>query len=157
MSESSQHSQIAKLIQDIISACREDPSRIEVAIANFEALITSITRYALAPAYYNTALEGARIQHVQPGQPNMLPQDRQGKDPYKFPVVGQLEKIFGQKLKQKQLQEIGKILAEKIGLKLDRDTKRSKPQLLKWFSVNWETLHPRIYDFKLNNMWANQK
>ena len=111
-----------------------------------------MSRYALAPRYYNTALEEANTLYVPPGQPNMPPQERSNKDPYKYPVVGQLEKIFGRKLKQTELQELGKILAQKIGLKLDRETKRSKQLLIQWFSNNWATLHMRIYEFDLPKM-----
>ena len=78
--------------------------------------------------------------------------NRKDNDPYKFPVVGELEKIYGRKLKQTELQALGVQLASKTGLKLERDTKRSKPLLLQWFYKNWTTLKPKIHEFNLNNM-----
>ena len=147
MSESSQHSRIAKLVQDIIEACKNDPTRMEVAIANFDCLIKAMRQYELAPRYYNAALEDPDPSYTPPGQPNIPISDKGNNDPYKYPVVGELEKIFGKKLRQSELQKVGKFLAQKIGLRLDRETKRSKPMLIQWFSAHWETLHSKIYEF----------
>lgn len=153
MSETTQHSRIAALVQEIIEACNNDATKTDVAIANFQCLITAMKMYERAPRYFNAALEEADqpiLQGVQAAA--QVHHDRRDKNElYKYPVVGELEKIFGRKLKHKELQQLGTTLSRKIGLKLDRDTKRSKMALIQWFSTHWQTLHGKIYEFGLPN------
>lgn len=148
MSESNLHSRIAGYIHDIIEACRQDPSRLEVATTNFQSLVNAMKLYERAPRYFNMILEDAEAPHNAAGQEKRSNEA----DMYKFPVVGELEKIYGKKLKQTELQMLGNALANKVGLRLDRDTKRSKVLLLQWFSQNWTTIHPKIYEHNLNKM-----
>ena len=152
----SEHSRIAKLIQEIIEACRNDPTRIEVATANFQCLVKVMELYERAPRYFNAALEEADLPFIRPGPPNMEAPDKGGKEMYKVPIVGELEKIFGRHLKHTELQLVGKILSKKTGVKLSRDTKRSKPLLLQWFADHWDLLHTKIYDYELNKMEFNK-
>lgn len=153
MSETTQHSRIAALVQEIIDACKNDATKTDVAIANFQCLVTAMKLYERAPKYFNAALEEVDQMMIPGGVvPGQVPTDKKDKnDPYKYPVVGELEKIFGRKLKQKQLQQLGTTLSRKIGLRLDRDTKRSKLKLIQWFSTHWQTLHGKIYEFGLPN------
>ena len=54
----------------------------------------------------------------------------------------ELSRRFGSNLKQGELQSIAQALAEGAGIKLDRDAKRRKIVLLKWFEENWLTIKP---------------
>ena len=153
MSESTQHSRIAQYIREIIEVCKNDPSRLEVAIVNFQSLVNAMKAYERAPRYFNDILEEAD-SFIPAGQmPHIISQEkRHDGDPYKYPIVGELEKIYKRKLKQTELQALASQLSAKTGLRLERDTKRSKALLLQWFSNNWTTLQPKIFEFHLNQM-----
>ena len=45
--------------------------------------------------------------------------------------------LYGTDIKRTTLCDIAKYIAEKKGLKMDRDSKRRKDVLLKWYSDNW--------------------
>jgi hypothetical protein len=45
--------------------------------------------------------------------------------------------MYGPKLKQDELLSIADILAKKLEIKLDRDARRRKAVMIKWFEENW--------------------
>lgn len=49
---------------------------------------------------------------------------------------------FGNNVKQQELLSIANILSQNAGIKLDRDAKRRKSVLIKWFNENWNYLAP---------------
>jgi hypothetical protein len=49
---------------------------------------------------------------------------------------------FGTRINKKNLVKIASILAAKVNIRLDRDAKRRKTVLLKWFTENWVSLSP---------------
>lgn len=149
MSNSTQN-KLEKYIQDIIEACRTDPGRIEVAIVNFKSLLTAMKVYDNAPRYFNSILEEAEMPAIQ-GQPQYQQEDQHTSGKSQFPVIGEMEKIFNRKLKQVQLQQIASALSMNTGVRLDRDTRRSKIALVQWFTNNWAVLHPKIYELGLPN------
>ena len=51
---------------------------------------------------------------------------------------------FGPSIKQPELLSIANVLAQNANLKLDRDAKRRKSVLIKWFSENWANIAPII-------------
>jgi hypothetical protein len=51
---------------------------------------------------------------------------------------------FGSNLKQPELLSIAHVLASHAGLKLDRDAKRRKSVLVKWFDEHWSQLCPYL-------------
>ena len=144
-------SNVNSLIQEIIKACKNDKIKTEIALLNFEQLIQAMSQYEMAPKYYNAVLEEVDIPTVAQNQApfSNSNEKRSENDQSKYPIIGDLEKIYGRRLKQKELQLLGNTLATKTGLKLDRVTKRSKIALLSWFSKNWQMLHPKIYEFGL--------
>ena len=145
-----QHSKIATYIQEIIEACKDDSIKREVAIANFTSLLNAMKGYERAPRYYNAIFDE---NDAQPNQMNMRINDKHNDaDVYKYPVVGELEKIYGRKLKQCELQKLANALSSSVNIHLTRDTKRSKSLLLNWFSNNWTVIHSKIYELKLNQM-----
>jgi hypothetical protein len=53
--------------------------------------------------------------------------------------------MYGPKLKQDKLTSIAKLCAQKLQIKLDRDAKRRKIVLLKWFTEHWCQIHPLLH------------
>jgi hypothetical protein len=59
--------------------------------------------------------------------------------------------IYGQKLKQDELVSIADLCAEKLQIKLDRDARRRKIVVIKWFEENWAAIQPLIHLIVLDN------
>ena len=64
----------------------------------------------------------------------------QGFNPKDNHVIQEITRRFGSNLKQGELVGIAQVIADKAQIKLDRDAKRRKNVLLKWFSENWNTI-----------------
>lgn len=148
MTDSNQQAKLENYIKEIIAACKDDSVKLEVAISNFQALANAMKQYERAPRYFNAAFEEGE---AQPNQIRMKV-GRIETDSQSFPVVYEIEKIYGRKLKQIELQQLANQISNKIGLKIGRNVKRSKVLLLQWFSTNWATIHPKIYEYNFNQM-----
>lgn len=61
---------------------------------------------------------------------------------------------FGTNIKQQELLSIANVLSTSAKLKLDRDAKRRKTVLIKWFDENWDAIKPYLPYVVLEN--ANQ-
>ena len=57
-------------------------------------------------------------------------------------VWAEIARRFGANVKQGELTNIAQVIANHAGIKLDRDAKRRKCVLLKWFDENWEKITP---------------
>lgn len=149
MADVSKRTRIEEYINDIISTCQTDSTKLEVAIVNFRQLLETMNKYERSPKYFNSLIEDVeKTYHTHTGTSST----RRDEDQYAFPVVSELESIYGKKLKQTELQALGTQLATKTGLRLERETKRSKNLLLQWFYRNWTTLKPKIFEFNLHTM-----
>ncbi|KAK8860308.1 hypothetical protein M9Y10_011972 [Tritrichomonas musculus] len=146
MADSTQKERLENYIKDILEACKNDPLRTEVAISNLKALSNAIKEYEEAPKYYNTMFETKGIPNSVSSQKATIESE------YKFPVVGELEKIYSKKLKQAELLQLSKQLSPAIGVKISREATRSKLLLLQWFSLNWEAIRPKITELNLDKM-----
>jgi hypothetical protein len=49
---------------------------------------------------------------------------------------------FGQNIKQAELLSMAEVVASQANIKLDRDAKRRKSVLIKWFEENWVAIEP---------------
>ena len=56
----------------------------------------------------------------------------------------ELTKRFGQNIKRSELMNIAQVLADAANIKLDRDAKRRKSVLLKWFDEHWTRIRPLL-------------
>ena len=57
-------------------------------------------------------------------------------------VWREITQRFGASIKQPELLSIATVLAQNANVKLDRDAKRRKSVLIKWFEENWVAIHP---------------
>jgi hypothetical protein len=60
------------------------------------------------------------------------------------PVWKEITQRFGNNIKQPELLSIAQVLASSADVKLDRDAKRRKTVLVKWFEENWERIAPYL-------------
>jgi hypothetical protein len=61
----------------------------------------------------------------------------EGFDWQKSPMWLHLSCLYGPKLKQDELVSIAEICAQKLDIRLDRDARRRKVVMIKWFEENW--------------------
>jgi hypothetical protein len=55
-----------------------------------------------------------------------------------------LSLVYGPRLRQDELVSIASILAAQLNLKLDRDARRRKNVMVKWFEENWMRIEPLL-------------
>lgn len=55
-------------------------------------------------------------------------------------VMKQLTQQFGPNIKQPELRSIADVVSQNANIKLDRDAKRRKTVLIKWFDENWDKI-----------------
>jgi hypothetical protein len=65
-------------------------------------------------------------------------------NPKDSPVWREITRRFGKNLKQPELLSMANVLASNAGIKLDRDARRRKTVLLKWFDENWTVIQPYL-------------
>jgi hypothetical protein len=117
------------------------------------------------PVDFNTAFY-AQCQAVLTGHPDLLSsgisslfpplprednqekqriaQRLQGFNSKDNPAWKAIAQRFGPAIKQGELLSIATVLAENANIRLDRDAKRRKSVLLKWFEENWTAVSPFI-------------
>jgi hypothetical protein len=66
----------------------------------------------------------------------------QGFNPKDNQIWNALAQKFGTNLKQPELLSIAAVLSKSANVRLDRDAKRRKSVLLKWFEENWNSICP---------------
>jgi hypothetical protein len=59
-------------------------------------------------------------------------------------VWREITRRFGRNIKQPGLLSIAAVLAGHANIKLDRDARRRKTVLVKWFEENWSALQPYL-------------
>ena len=65
-----------------------------------------------------------------------------GFDPKDNQAWREITARFGSNIKHPELLSIAEVLAKNANVKLDRDAKRRKTVLIKWFSENWVAISP---------------
>jgi hypothetical protein len=55
-----------------------------------------------------------------------------------------LQNIFGEKIQRYALLDMAVQLSQELGIALDRDAKRRKNVLIKWFEENWARIYPLL-------------
>lgn len=63
----------------------------------------------------------------------------------------ELTALFGDRLTQNELISIAELVSAHIKLKLDRDAKRRKTVLIKWFQEHWIMIYPILGMISLND------
>jgi len=151
MTESLNKTRIETFLKDIIEICKKDPMKIEVVSVNFKSLLSVMKHYERAPRLYNHIIEDAESTFNAQMEAQIQPDKRYDGEKVRNPVIMELERVFGRKLKQTDLQHIGTAISNKTGLKLDRETKRSKVLLVKWFTINWRIVQDNLTAINLES------
>lgn len=154
MSDSTQHSQMVKELQEIVELCKQSPSKLEVGIANLNCLYRAMKGFELAPkAYVSLFNTNPANKYQDKNTINAIKAKKKAKTELEnSPAILKLGKIYGRTLKSTEMKELAIIISQKTGLFLNRDQKRNKIQLLNWFSANWDTIEPVIIDNELDKM-----
>lgn len=95
---------------------------------------------------YNTPEIQQILQGNQPIETNKEKQRinsrLNGFNPKDNTVWREITSRFGANIKQPELLSIAQVLASSASIKLDRDAKRRKSVLIKWFEENWAQIQP---------------
>jgi hypothetical protein len=67
-----------------------------------------------------------------------------GFSPKETPAWREITRRFGPNIKQPELVSIASVLAQGTNIRLDRDAKRRKAVLIKWFEENWAAIAPSL-------------
>lgn len=126
----------------LIQAIGQDQMRVGSIIPIIDALIQQVQSSLLPNDVYST--------YGISGDPNELVNDEKkrialrmnGFDAKDNRVWAEIAKRFGVNVKQGELTNIAQVIAKHAGIKLDRDAKRRKCVLLKWFDENWDKIYP---------------
>ena len=89
------------------------------------------------------------IFNQQPAEQNNREKERiadrlKNFNPKDNPVWHKITQKFGPNIKQPELLSIAEVLSNSANVKLDRDAKRRKTVLIKWFSENWAAISPYL-------------
>ena len=82
------------------------------------------------------------ISEVANKEKRRIAQRLQGFNPKDNPAWYHITQKFGSNIKQPELLSIAEVCANSAGIKLDRDAKRRKSVLIKWFEENWPRIQP---------------
>jgi hypothetical protein len=90
-------------------------------------------------------------QSVQPTSSALLSEERErvlrrvdGFNWRESPAWTNLLALYGPRLSQDELVSIADLVAGGLQIKLDRDARRRKPVMLKWFDEHWEQIQPML-------------
>lgn len=78
-----------------------------------------------------------------------------GFDPKNNPAWYSITQKFGANIKQSELLSIATVLANSANIKLDRDAKRRKTVLIKWFEENWNSISHLLNYVVLEDVGTN--
>ena len=72
-------------------------------------------------------------------------------DPNKSEAWLTLEENFGVNVKQPPLLEIAKIIGQHVHINVNRNARRRKSVLIKWYHDNWDVIKPYIKNFRVDD------
>lgn len=133
----------------------QDPSQVSSAGKEFNQYENNFAMFAeqcAALISNHPELATPEIQQILSGsQPMETNKEKErinnrlmGFNPKDNTVWREITSRFGANIKQPELLSIAQVLATSASIKLDRDAKRRKSVLIKWFEENWASIHPYL-------------
>jgi hypothetical protein len=102
-----------------------------------------LANYAAVLAGHSDALPFDRGAESNP-EKKRIASRLSGFAPRQTPIWREITRRFGDNIKQPELVSIAAVLAHNSHIKLDRDAKRRKCCLIKWFEENWAGIAPYL-------------
>ena len=93
------------------------------------------------------------IHRNQSPEKERIKQKLAGFDPQTSLAVLYIHQQFGNDISHAKLTELARFASEQAHVMLDRDSKRRKSMLLKWFHDNWLKLSQYVQSFKIPSSW----
>jgi hypothetical protein len=129
-------------VHEIIAACAQDPSRLELITTNFQMLATALKRYDRAPRTFDMLLEDA-LGSAAPGpRPGLAPPPEASSEA----VIDRIVEIIGWRPKLRDLVKIAKEVGSRLAILVGRDLKRNQGLLWQWFDQHWDAIRPILRD-----------
>ena len=138
----------------LLQSVGSDENLINLVKPQVESLIVQVQSFfsnqTNAPSGFSTIpnlatqVIGVPQQKVNCDEKQRIAMRMNGFDLKENHIWDELSKRFGANIKRGELTNIAKVLADAANIKLDRDAKRRKSVLLKWFDEHWETISPLL-------------
>ena len=126
----------------LIQSIGPNQERIGSIIPVIDALIQQVQTSLLPSDVYGQYGIPAELGEGVNDEKKRIAMRMNGFDPKDNRVWSEIANRFGANVKQGELTNIAQVIAAHAGIKLDRDAKRRKGVLLKWFDENWEKITP---------------
>jgi len=134
---------LRKTVTQLIQIVGRDEEKAKAILKQIELIAQHVNMMILQDQVQPVVLPPPSAYQIPTNDEKMRIAYRlQGFNPKDNHVTQEITRRFGSNLKQGELVGIAQVIAEKAQIKLDRDAKRRKNVLLKWFSENWETITP---------------
>ena len=117
-----------------------DPNLNQLKIEQLDQqTLAAIQQYSLIP---QQAFPPERLSTTK--EKERIADRLSGFNPKDNMVWHEITQRFGSTIKQPELLSIATVLAQNANIKLDRDAKRRKSVLVKWFEENWTIIKPYL-------------
>lgn len=113
---------------------------------NYQALIQIITDPTDFSSFFDNDIGMKEQKKDSQSLKEINPKDN--------PVWQEITHRFGTNIKQPELLSIALILSSHFHIKIDRDAKRRKGILIKWFQENWNVIQPFLNNIVLEEQKA---
>lgn len=142
---------LRKSSNDLLQAVRSYPDKSETVISYLDELYNQVQSQLKEPSqvlqsnnknFFNQMqiLTGGDIT----GEKIRIALRLSGFDPKNSFVANEIARRFGPNIKQAELVNIAQCIADFAKISIDRDAKRRKSVLLKWFEEHWQKVSPYL-------------
>lgn len=144
-------SKLRKSANDLLQALKSFPDKADQVIPYLDELNNQIQDLLKEPSLILQSGNKNFLNQMQLLTGNDITGEKirvalrlSGFDPKNSFVANEISRRFGPNIKQAELYNIAQCIADYAKLNIDRDAKRRKSVLLKWFEEHWQNVSPYL-------------
>lgn len=144
-------SKLRKSANDLLQALKSFPDKADQVIPYLDELNNQIQDLLKEPSLILQSGNKNFLNQMQLLTGNDITGEKirvalrlSGFDPKNSFVANEISRRFGPNIKQAELVNIAQCIADFAKINIDRDAKRRKSVLLKWFEENWQKVFPYL-------------
>jgi hypothetical protein len=132
-------------IQIVVKAfCSQSLSLQRMQFQSWMPSYQMITPKVMTPTFFVPPLRDAVLANSISEERERVQRRVEGFNWRKSRAWTQLTCLYGPKLNQEELVSIADLVAGRLQIKLDRDARRRKTVIIKWFEENWNLIQPLL-------------
>lgn len=139
---------LRKSADDLLQAVKNNPEKSETVITYLDELYNQIQAQLKDSSQSDNKNFLSQMQILTggdiTGEKIRIALRLSGFDPKNSFVANEISRRFGPNIKQAELYNIAQCIADYAKLNIDRDAKRRKSVLLKWFEEHWQNVSPYL-------------